>query len=85
MGPGGFGCRCTGVVLDDPWGPWSLDRRGTPGPSSSPRGGGTKTALSEGEVWKVVGEYERFLREGGEFDGEVVGFRYWRRARGHRG
>jgi len=27
VGPGGFGCRCTGTVLDDPWSPWSLDRR----------------------------------------------------------
>jgi len=27
VGPGGFGCRCTGVVLADPWSPWSLDRR----------------------------------------------------------
>jgi len=32
----------------------------------------------------VVGEYERYLREGGEFDREVVGFEYWRRARGRR-
>jgi hypothetical protein len=41
-----------------------------------------KTALSEGVFWKVVIEYERYLREGGEFDKEIVGFRYWRRARG---
>jgi hypothetical protein len=27
-----------------------------------------KTAMSEEELWKVVGEYERYLREGGEFD-----------------
>ena len=53
-------------------------------PSSSPRGGGTQTALSEGELWKVVGEYNRYMREGGEFDREVVGFDYWRRARGWR-
>jgi hypothetical protein len=26
-GRGGFGCRCTGAVLADPWSPWSLDRR----------------------------------------------------------
>jgi len=41
-----------------------------------------KTVLSEEEFWKVVGEYERYLWEGGEFDREVVGFEYWRRARG---
>ena len=52
---------------------------GAGGPSSSPRGGGTKTALSGGEFWKVVGEYERCLREGGEFDRDVVEFKYWRR------
>jgi len=40
-----------------------------------------KSALSEEELWKVVIEYDRYLREGGEFDREVVGFEYWRRAR----
>jgi hypothetical protein len=30
----------------------------------------------------VVGEYERYLREGGVLDRDVVEFRYWRRARG---
>jgi hypothetical protein len=29
----------------------------------------------------VVIEYDGYLREGGEFDGDVVGFRYWRRTR----
>ena len=38
--------------------------------------------MSEGEFGKVVGEYDRYLREGGEFDGEVVGFEHWRSARG---
>jgi len=41
-----------------------------------------KTGLPEGESWKVVVEYDRFLRAGGEFDREVVGFEHWRRARG---
>ena len=43
-----------------------------------------KTALSKTEFRKVVVEYDRYLREGGEFDKEVVEFRYWRRARQHR-
>ena len=30
----------------------------------------------------MVGELDRCWREGGEFDREVVGFEYWRRARG---
>jgi len=38
-----------------------------------------KTDLSEEEFWKVVGKYDRYLREGGEFDRDVVEFRYWRR------
>jgi len=82
-GRGGFGCRCTGAVLDDPWSPWSLDRRGMPGPSSSPRGGGMKTALSGGELGKVVGELDRHWREGGEFDRGVVGFEHWSQVAGH--
>jgi len=41
-----------------------------------------KTAMSEGVLGKVVGELDRHWREGGEFDGEVVGFEFWRRARG---
>ncbi len=40
-----------------------------------------KTALSEDEFWKVVEEYERYLRDSGKFDRDVVGFEYWRRAR----
>jgi hypothetical protein len=82
---GEFLCRYTGVVLneDDPWSPWSLDHR-VPGDA------GTlvvaawwvnamKTGLSEEELWKVVIEFDRYLREGGEFDREVVGFEYWKR------
>jgi len=41
-----------------------------------------KTDLSVEEFWKVVGELDWYLREGGEFDKGVVEFRYWRRARG---
>ena len=41
-----------------------------------------KTALPEDEFWAVVTEYNRYLREGGEFDSDVVEFGYWRRARG---
>jgi len=32
--------------------------------------------------WKVVIEYDRYLREGGEFDREVVKSEHLRRARG---
>ena len=62
---------------------------GAPGPSTT----GTrvvaawwvsamKTGLSDVEFRKVVGEYERYLREGGEFDKKVVECRYWRWVRG---
>jgi len=40
-----------------------------------------KNALSGEEFWKVVEEMDRYLREGGEFDRDVVGFRYWRRGK----
>jgi hypothetical protein len=30
-------------------------------------------------IWAVVGEYDRYLREGEEFDRDIVGFEYWRR------
>jgi hypothetical protein len=29
--------------------------------------------------WAVVLEYDRYLREGGEFDRDVAEFRWWRR------
>jgi hypothetical protein len=88
----GFLCHYTGARVDDdePEGPWYLSfDHGIPGDE------GTlvvaawwvnamKSALSKEEFWKVVGEYDRYLREGGEFDRDVVGFRYWRRS-GKRG
>ena len=30
----------------------------------------------------MVGEFGRYLCEGGEFDRDLVGFEHWRRARG---
>ena len=73
---------------------WTRPIPGAPGPSTAGCRGTLvvaawwvkerKTGLSEGELWKVVGEYERYLREGGEFDREVVGFEHWRRACGRR-
>ncbi len=87
-----FICHYTGVKLDDESrSPWFLSfDHAVPGDE------GTivvaaywinqmKNALNGEEFWKVVGEYDRYLREGGEFDRDVVGFRYWRRARGKRG
>jgi len=41
-----------------------------------------RTALAGVEFWKVVGELDRCWKERREFDKEVVGFEYWRRARG---
>ena len=41
-----------------------------------------KSAMSEEEFGKVVVEFDRYLREGGEFDRKVVEFEHWRRARG---
>ena len=41
-----------------------------------------RTALSEDEFWKVVVEYDKYLREGGEFDRGIAEFRCWRRVRG---
>ncbi len=43
-----------------------------------------KTALSEEEFWKVVLEYDRYLRGGGEFDRDVVDYDYWRSGRSRR-
>ena len=40
-----------------------------------------EAALPEDGSGAVVLEYDRYLREGGEFDREVVEFRYWRKAR----
>jgi hypothetical protein len=82
----GFLCSYTGVRLDDddPRSPWYLtfDHR-IPGDK------GTlvvaawwvnamKTALSDSEFWAVVMEYDRYMREGGEFDRHVVDFEYWK-------
>ena len=41
-----------------------------------------KTALSEEEFWAVVKELDACWKERREFDRDIVGFEYWRRARG---
>jgi hypothetical protein len=81
---GGFRCHYTGVPLveDDPRSPWSLDHR-VPGYAgtlvvAAAWVDAMKTSLSETEFWKVVGEYDRYLREGGEFDRDVAEFEHWR-------
>lgn len=92
-GEDGFVCQYTGVRLDErgPRSPWFLtfDHR-VPGRSESIAVvafwvNRMKAALSETEFWKVIGEYDRYLRKGGEFDRNVVGFDYWRKARRGRG
>jgi hypothetical protein len=83
----GFLCYYTGIKLDvdDPFSPWSLsfDHR-IPGEDGTLAVAAwwvntMKTALSEQEFWSVVTEYDRYLREGGEFDRDVAEFKYWRR------
>jgi hypothetical protein len=84
---GCFACHYTGARLDetDPRSPWYLNFE-----HAVPRDLGTlvvaaywvnlmKTSLSEAEFWAVVLEYDRYLREGGEFDRDVAEFKYWRR------
>ena len=84
-----FRCHYTGAWLDDadPMSPWYLtyDHR-VPGRAGSIAVAAAwvnamKTALSEQEFWAVVAEYDKFLNRGGEFDRDVVEFKYWRRAR----
>jgi len=36
------------------------------------------------DIWAVILEYDRYSREGGEFDRDVVDFKYWRLARRRR-
>jgi len=82
-------CRYTGVRLDDdePESPWYLSfDHGVPGDVETLVVAAwwvnaMKNALSGEGCWKVVEEYDRYLREGGEFDRDVVGFRYWRRGK----
>ncbi len=83
---GGFVCHYTGLVLDDRdrKSPWYIhfDHR-IPGDRNmvvvaAAWVNAMKTALSEDEFWAVILEYDRFLREGGEFDRGVAEFEYWR-------
>jgi hypothetical protein len=88
----GFVCNYTGVRLDDddPGSPWYLSfDHGVPGDVrtlvvAAWWVNAMKNALSEEEFWKVVEEYDRYLREGGEFDRDVVGFSYWSKGKGKR-
>ncbi len=85
----GFICQFTGVVLDDsdPSSPWYLSfDHGIPGDKESIIVAAfwlneMKSSLKRDDFWAVVLEYDRYLREGGEFDRDVAGFRYWRRTR----
>jgi hypothetical protein len=89
----GFMCKYTGVKLDDedPRSPWYLSfDHGVPGNKNSIVVTAywlnlMKTALSAQEFWSVVLEYDRYLREDGEFDRDVAEFIYWGKFRGHRG
>jgi hypothetical protein len=89
---GGFLCHFTGMRVEeaDPRSPWFLtfDHR-VPGERETLVVAAwwvnmMKSSLSELEFWRVVGEYDRYLHEGGEFDRDVVGFDYWRKARRER-
>jgi len=58
-GPGGFGCRHTGAVLDDPWSPWSLtfDQR-TPGEGAVGfLGNGVKLGVMAGIMFTITRGY----------------------------
>jgi len=43
-----------------------------------------KSDLTEGDFWAVVEEYDRWRREGGEFDKRCAEFRHWRGGRKRR-
>jgi hypothetical protein len=86
---GAFICQYTGVPIEDgdASSPWYLSfDHATPGDPESIVAcaawvNSMKSALTREEFWKVVVEYDRYLREGGEFDRDVVEFDYWRKAR----
>ena len=83
-----FICYYTGIPLDftNPKNPWhmTMEHR-TPKNDNSQVVAASwvnavKTALSEHEFWAVIMEYDRWKREGGQFNGNVVKYRYWNRA-----
>jgi hypothetical protein len=85
---GCFICYYTGIPLNitDPKDPWytTFEHR-IPGLDetqvmSASWVNAMKTALSEDEFWAVIMEYDRYLREGGEFNKNIVEFRHWNRA-----
>ena len=86
---GAFICQYTGVPVEDgdPTSPWYLSfDHAIPGDPESiviaaVWVNSMKNALARDEFWKVVMEYDRYSREGGEFDRDVVDFEYWRLAR----
>jgi hypothetical protein len=85
---GGFVCYYTGVLLDtsDPRSPWYMTfEHRTPGKDDTQVMAASwvnamKTSLTESEFWAVMMEYDRYLREGGEFNRNIVKFSYWNRA-----
>ncbi len=86
---GGFVCYYTGVPLDtsDTKSPWYMTfEHRIPGDDRTQVMAASwvnamKSALSEDEFWSVIMEYDRYLREGGEFNKNIVKFRYWNGAR----
>jgi hypothetical protein len=86
---GAFVCQYTGVPVEDgdPASPWYLSfDHAIPGDPASiviaaAWVNSMKNALTREEFWKVVKEYDRYMREGGEFDRDVVEFSHWRMAR----
>ena len=83
---GAFICQYTGVPVEDgdPTSPWyiSFDHAVPGDPESIVVAAvwinSMKNALARDEFWAVVREYDRYLREGGEFDRHVVDYEYWR-------
>lgn len=83
---GRFVCRYTGAAIEDgdAASPWYLSfDHATPGDPESlvvcaVWVNSMKNALSADEFKAVVMEYDRYLREGGVFDRDVVDFEHWR-------
>jgi len=84
---GGFVCHYTGVLLGtaNPKDPWYMTfDHCTPGNDKTQAMAASwvnamKTSLSESEFWAVIMEYDRYLREGGDFNQNIVKFSYWGR------
>jgi predicted nucleic acid-binding Zn ribbon protein len=86
---GRFICQYTGAEIEDgdASSPWYLSfDHATPGDPESivvcaVWVNSMKNALTRDEFWKVVKEYDRYLRDGDEFDRDVVEYSHWKMAR----